>query len=163
MSPDKCGAQLPNGWAAVSLSNPLTTFVHIFFVFIFVWFFTSICIYVTPKQSCVHFLFLFIFVWFWHLCVLVFVSFHISKTLNSSKRGLNIRLHIPDRKSTFVFELVFIFVIVFIVVIVFVLAPPIRRMRTCLMTEQLSHTLSLSLAPLQPFSYFHLLDDTILS
>ena len=74
--------------------------------------------------------------------MLVFVSFHISKTLNSSKRGLNIRFHIPDRKSSFVFVLVLIFVIVFIVVILFVLAPPIRRMRTCLMTEQLSHTLS---------------------
>ena len=48
--------------------------------------------------------------------MLVFVSFHISKTLNSSKRGLNIRFHIPDRKSSFVFVLVLIFVIVFIVV-----------------------------------------------
>ena len=93
----------------------------------------------------------------------IFLNDGLQKALNSSKRELNIRLHIPDRKTTFVFVLVFIFVIVFIVVILFVLAPLIRRMRTCLMTEQLSHTLSLSLAPLQPFSYFHLLDDTILS
>ena len=79
-----------------------------------------------------------------YVCWFLF-PFHISKTLNSSKRGSNILFHIPDRKSSFVFVLVLIFVIVVIVVIVFVLAPPIRRMRTCLMTEQLSHTLSLSL------------------